>query len=136
MVVLNCSLQSKECLNKLNLLQRKLANLPGISGRVFGNSCRQLAMQPLHVLFKCDKKFFVESHRKTKQHQRKLKTKSKSQSKQTVLQLNQVNFKEQDVSSILAEDIPLHKLNHPFLMSLCYNGKSIAFGDCSPDMCC
>ena len=50
------------------------------------------------VLVKCDKKFFVESHRKSKQHQGKLETKSKSQSKQTFLQLDQVNFKEQVVS--------------------------------------
>ena len=66
----------------------------------------------------CDEKFFVESHRKSKQHQRKLETKSKSQSKQTFLQLDQVNFKEQVVSSFLAADIPLHKLNHPSLKSL------------------
>ena len=71
-----------------------------------------------NVLVKCDKKFFVESHRKSKQHQRKLETKSKSQSKQTFLQLDQVNFKEQVVSSFLAADIPLHKLNHPSLKSL------------------
>ena len=45
-------------------------------------------------------------------------TKSKSQSKQTFLQLDQVNFKEQVVSSFLAADIPLHKLNHPSLKSL------------------
>ena len=70
------------------------------------------------VLIKCDKKFFVESHRKSKQHQRKLETKTKSQSKQTFLQLDQVNFKEQVVSSFLAADIPLHKLNHPSLKSL------------------
>ena len=71
------------------------------------------------VLVKCNKKFFVESHRKSKQHQRKLETKSKSQSKQTFLQLDQVNFKEQVVSSsFLAVDIPLHKLNHPSLKSL------------------
>ena len=72
------------------------------------------------VLVKCDKKFFVESHRKSKQHQRKLETKSnsKSQSKQTFLQLDQVNFKEQVFSSFLAADIPLHKLNHPSLKSL------------------
>ena len=60
----------------------------------------------------------MESHRKSKQHQRKLETKSKSQSKQTFLQLDQVNFKEQVVSSFLAADIPLHKLNHPSLKSL------------------
>ena len=71
-------------------------------------------MQPSEM----HKKFFVESHRKSKQHQRKLETKSKSQSKQTFLQLDQVNFKEQVVSSFLAADIPLHKLNHPSLKSL------------------
>ena len=61
------------------------------------------------VLVKCDKKFFVESHRKSKQHQGKLETKSKSQSKQTFLHFDHVNFKEQVVSSFLAADIPLHK---------------------------
>ena len=59
----------------------------------------------------------MESHRKSKQHQGKLETKSKSQSKQTFLHFDQVNFKEQVVSSFLAADIPLHKLNHPSLKS-------------------
>ena len=79
---------------------------------------RDLRCNLCDVLVKCDKKFFVESHRKSKQHQRKLETKSKSKSKQTFLQLDQVNFKEQVVSSFLAADIPLHKLNHPSLKSL------------------
>ena len=79
---------------------------------------RDLRCNLCDMLVKCDKKFFVESHRKSKQHQRKLETKSKSQSKQTFLQLDQVNFKEQVVSSFLATDIPLHKLNHPSLKSL------------------
>ena len=70
------------------------------------------------VLVKCDKKFFVESHRKSKQHQGKLETESKSQSKQTFLHFDQVNFKEQVVSLFLAADIPLHKLNHPSLKSM------------------
>ena len=70
------------------------------------------------VLVKCDKKFFAESHQKSKQHQEKLETKSKSQSKQICLHFDQVNFKEQVVSSFLAADIPLHKLNHPSLKSL------------------
>ena len=70
------------------------------------------------VSVKCDKKFFVESHRKSKQHQGKLETKSKSQSKRTFLHFDQVNFKEQVVSSFLAADIPLHKLNNPSLKSL------------------
>ena len=79
---------------------------------------RNLRCNLCDVLVKCDKNFFVESHRKSKQHQRKLETKSKSQSKQTFLQLDQVNFKEQVVSSFLAADIPLHKLNHPSLKFL------------------
>ena len=82
------------------------------------NPARDLRCNLCDVLVKCDKKFFVESHRKSKQPQRKLETKSKSQSKQTFLQLDQVNFKEQVVSSFLAADIPLHKLNHPSLKSL------------------
>ena len=60
----------------------------------------------------------MESHRKSEQLQRKLETKSKSQSKQTLLELDQVYFKEQVVSSFLAADISLHKLNHSSLMSL------------------
>ena len=79
---------------------------------------RDLRCNLCDVLVKYDKKFFVESHRKSKQHQRKLETKSKSQSKQTFLQLDQVNFKEQIVSSFLAADIPLHKLDHSSLKSL------------------
>ena len=49
------------------------------------------------VLVKCDKKFYVESHQKSKQYQGKLETKSKSQSKHTFLQLDQVNFKKKVV---------------------------------------
>ena len=120
MVFLSRSLQNKECLNKPNLLQRKL----GKFARNIRMSFRQLLpagdlrCNLCDVLVKCNKKLFVESHRKSKQHQRKLETKSKSQSKQTFSQLDQVNFKEQVVSSFLAADIPLHKLNHPSLKSL------------------
>ena len=60
----------------------------------------------------------MKSHQKSKQHQEKLETKSKSQSKQTFLQLDQVNFKEQVISSFLAADMQLHKLIHPSLKSL------------------
>ena len=67
------------------------------------------------VLVKCDKKFFVESHQKSKQHHGKLKT---NHSKQTFLQLDQANFKEQVVSSFIAADIRLHKLSHPSLKFL------------------
>ena len=79
---------------------------------------RDLRCNLCDVLVKCDKKFFVESHRKSKQHQTKLDTKSKSQSKQIFLQLDQVNFKEQVVSLFLAADTPLHKLKHPSVKSL------------------
>ena len=79
---------------------------------------RDLRCNLCDVLVKCDKKFFVESHRKSKQHQRKWETNSKSQSKKTFLQFDQVNFKEQIVSSFLAADIPLHKLNHHSLKCL------------------
>ena len=79
---------------------------------------RDLRCNLCDMLVKCNKKFFVESHQKSKQHQRKLETKSKFQSKQTFLQLGQVNFKEQVVSSFLAAVIPLHKLNHSSLKSL------------------
>ena len=47
-----------------------------------------------------------------------METKSKSQSKQAFLHFDQVDFKEQVVSSFLAADIPLHKLNHSSLKSL------------------
>ena len=90
------------------------------------------------VLIKCNKKCFVESHRKSKQHQEKLETKNKSQSNQPFLQLNHVNFMVQVVSSFLAADISLHKLNQrPFFkVSVCCNGKSIAFGYYNPGMWC
>ena len=64
---------------------------------------RDLRCNLCDVLVKCDKKLFVESRRK---------------SKQIFLQLDQVNFKEQVVSSFLAADIPFLKLNHPSLKSL------------------
>ena len=118
-VFLSCRLLSEECLNKPNLLQQKL-------GKFVWNilmSFRQLlparlAMQPLRRVSQCDKKFFVENHQKSKHHQGKLETKSKFQSKQIVLQLDQVNFKEQVVSSFLDTDIPLYKLSYPSSKSL------------------
>ena len=120
MVFLSRSLQSKECLNKPNLLQQKFGKFAWNIRMSFRQllPARDLRCNLCDVLVKCDKKFFVESHRKSKQHQRKLETKSKSQRKQTFLQLDQVNFKEQVVSSLLAADIPLDKLNHPSLKSL------------------
>ena len=80
------------------------------------------------VLVKCDKKFFVESHRKSRQHQGKLETNNKSQGKQTFLRLDQMNFKEKIIFSFLAANIPLHKVDHPFLKSLFATmGKVVTF---------
>ena len=75
-------------------------------------------MQFLRRVSHMRQKAFVESHRKSNQHQEKLETKSKSQSKQISLQLDQVNFMKQVVSSFLAAAILLHKLNHLSLTSL------------------
>ena len=52
-----------------------------------------------------------------------METKSKSQSKQTFLHFDQVNFKEQAVCAFLAADIPLHKLNHPLKSPFARMGK-------------
>ena len=68
------------------------------------------------VLVKCNKKFFVKSHRKSTQQQGKLKTKSKSQSKQTFLQLDQENFKELVVFFI-------HSCRYPTLLETLGNGS-------------
>ena len=78
----------------------------------------------------------MESHRKSKQHQGKLETKSKSQSKQTFLHFDQVNFKEQVVSSFLAADIPLHKLNHPSLKSLFARMGKVLPSETAARACC
>ena len=76
-------------------------------------------MLPLRRVSQIRQKVFCEKPvEKSKQHQGKLETKSNSQTKQTFLQLDQVNFKEQVDSSFLAAGIPLHKLNHPSLKSL------------------
>ena len=75
-------------------------------------------MQPLRRVSQMRQKVFCGKPPKKKATPKKLETKSKSQSKQTFLQLDQVNFKEQVVSSFLAADIRLHKLNHPSLKSL------------------
>ena len=73
-------------------------------------------------------KIFCEKSPK-KRHKEKLESKSKFQSKQTFLQLNQVNFQKQIVFLFLAADIPLHKLNHPSLKYLSATmGKALHCG--------
>ena len=96
---------------------------------------RYLRSNLCDMLVKCDKKFFVESHPKNKQHQRKLETRSKSQSKQIFLQLDQVNFKEQVVSSFLAADISLHKLKHPSLKSLFATMRKVLLSETAARAC-
>ena len=115
MVFLGCSLQSKECLNKPNLLQRKLHKFSGNIQICFWQLLPATCDATLRRLSQMDKKFFVKSQRKSNQHQEKLEMKKKSQSKQTFLQLDQVNSKEQVISSA---DISLYELNHLSLKSL------------------
>ncbi|CAK8685761.1 unnamed protein product, partial [Clavelina lepadiformis] len=67
------------------------------------------------VTVKCDKKYFVESHRRSKRHQAGLEQQQASQSMQTFIeQAPTKKFTDKVVSA----DIPLHKLNHPALKSL------------------
>ena len=87
--------------------------MPGYPDEFSTNPAGDLRCNLCDVIVKCDKKFFEECRRKNKQHQGKLETKGKSQRKQTCLQFDQVNFREQVISSFLAADIPLYKLNHP-----------------------
>ena len=111
--------QAKSSTAKVRQICREYADtFSATPTRDLGCNLCDLRCNLCDLLVKCHKKVFVESHRKSKQHQRKLETKSKSQSEQTFLQLDQVNFKEQVVSSLLATDIPLHKLNYPSLKSL------------------
>ena len=84
---------------------------------------RDLRCNLCDVLVKCDKKFFVESHRKSKQHQRKLETKSKSQSKQTFLQLHQVNFKLTSTFSSLFFVEGVFRFNTYYGMQKCINSN-------------
>ena len=63
------------------------------------------------VLVKYDKKFFVESHRKVNNTKEKWRQKANPKVSKPFLQLDQMNFKEQVVSLLLAADIPLNKLN-------------------------
>ena len=79
---------------------------------------RDLRCNLCDVLVKCDKKSFVESHEKSKQHQKNWRRRANPKVSKPSLQLDQVNFKEQVVFLFLAADIPLHKLNHPSLKSL------------------
>ena len=97
-----------------NKCKQSKANFPGISGMSFrATPAGDLRCNICGVLVKFYKKFFVEIHQKKQVTTRKI-----GHEKQISLQLNQVNFKEQAVSSLLAADIPLHELNHPYLKSL------------------
>ena len=98
---------------------------------------RDLRCNLCDVLVKCDKKFFVESHRKSKQHQRKLETKSKSQSKQNLFTTRSSKLQGTGCLFILSCKYLTSKTEPSFFkVSVCYNAKSIAFGDWSQGMCC
>ena len=83
------SKQAKSSTAKVGQICQEYPNefLATLAGALRCNLC--------NVLVKCDKKFFVESHRKSKKHKEKSETKSKSQSKQIFLQLDRVNVTDQ-----------------------------------------
>ena len=56
-------------------------------------------------------------------HRAGLQSKSRFQSKQTLLQPDQLNLKDMLLSSFLAADISLHKPNHPALKLFATMGK-------------
>jgi len=69
------------------------------------------------VVVKCDKHFFVDSHRKSAKHASKVPCGSTSITKQTFISPS-TNMAEDVAKAFLAADIPLHKLEHPALRTL------------------
>ena len=61
-----------------------------------------------------EKRFYVESHRKSQRYDRALKRKNTKQAKQVFIRTPSLQFKEKVTSALLAADIPLYKLNHTF----------------------
>ena len=71
------------------------------------------------VLVKCDKNFFVESHRKSKLYQDKLVTTSSSQDKQTYIQLDRVEVQgKRSLFNSSSRYPTAYKLNYPALKFL------------------
>ena len=71
------------------------------------------------VLGKCDKKFFVKNHRKSEHRQAGLQRKTDPKvSKPFCGHIDYTSRKNQSLHLFQAEDIPLHKMNHPALKSL------------------
>ena len=85
---------------------------------IWRNSGWRFTMQFLRHISEMWLKKSCRESPKSKLHQAKLVTTSSSQGKHTYIQLDRANFKEKAVSSFLAADIPLHKLNHFALKSL------------------
>ena len=108
----------KRCLNKQNRLRRKGQTCSQYSDEFLATPADNLQWNICDQLVKSDKKFFVESHRKSKHHQVGLQRKCRSVGKKTFLLPDQLNFREKVASSFLAADILLDKLNHPALKSL------------------
>ena len=79
---------------------------------------RDLGCKLCGVLVKCDKKFLWKATEKVSSTKENWRRRVNPKVSKIFLQLDQVNFKEQVVSSFLAADISLYKLNHPSLKSL------------------
>ena len=69
------------------------------------------------VVVKCDKLFFVDSHRKSMKHATKMSSAASTSLKQTFIS-SANNITEEVTKAFLAADIPLHKLEHPAIRSL------------------
>lgn len=70
---------------------------------------------------KCDKRFLVESHRKTSKHQKALRSRSAlltPHTSQTFLKSIDQNFGEKVTKAFLSADIPLYKLNNEHIKKL------------------
>ena len=104
--------QAKSILSKLGKICRKFNNefsaTPG--GELRCDLCE--------VIVKCEKKYFVESHRKSKRHQARLENQASSSRQTYIERTTTLNHTEKVVSAFSSADIPLHKLNHPALKSL------------------
>ena len=73
------------------------------------------------VLGKCEKGFYVESHRKSQRHERVLKRKNSKQAKQVFIKTLSLQFNKKVISAFLATDIPLHMLNNSSLKFVVLN---------------
>ena len=84
------------------------------------NFQNELFCQLCATIVKCDKRFYVEQHRETAKHQRKVAPEQPqaSNSQSFLLPQSQKDFTKQVVTAFLEADIPLYKLQHSSIKNL------------------